>query len=74
MDNCKLHHSPEVEKLIEESGNHLIFNTPYSSPLNPIEYVFGLWKTRSETTCYEHREEILQRITDTFYTITPRMF
>lgn len=48
MDNCKIHHSPDTEKLIKDSGNELLFNTPYSPPLNPIEMIFGIWKRRSE--------------------------
>lgn len=71
MDNCKIHHSPDTEKLIKDSGNELLFNTPYSPPLNPIEMVFGIWKRRSETCSYCNREEIIKKIADSFKTITP---
>lgn len=36
LDNCTVHHVPEVIKSIEDSGALLIFLPPYSPDFNPI--------------------------------------
>lgn len=48
MDNASIHHNSEVKSVIDASGNALMYNASYSSPLNPIEYIFGILKERSE--------------------------
>lgn len=48
MDNVRIHHDLAVYNLVKSSGNELLYNAVYSSPLNPIEYIFGIWKVRSE--------------------------
>ena len=42
MDNASIHHVHGVTDLIEyQAGAHLLFLSPYSPDLNPIEEVFG---------------------------------
>lgn len=69
MDNASIHHNPDAESIINKSGNILYYNVVYSPELNPIEEIFSIWKCRSESSCFEGREAILQKITDAFKTI-----
>ena len=45
MDNASVHKN-EVDVLAEEYGCRVLYNAPYSPECNPIEMVFGIWKTR----------------------------
>ena len=40
MDNATLHYSKEMTLLAQKLGVYFVFNAPYSSKLNLIEYVF----------------------------------
>lgn len=44
MDNCSLHHMPEVEAAIRAAGGEVLFLPPYSPELNPIELLFSKMK------------------------------
>ena len=41
LDNCSIHHVPEVAKAVQDVGSLLIFLPPYSPDLNPIEELFS---------------------------------
>ena len=41
MDNCLIHHVPEVVKTITDVGALVHFLPPYSPDLNPIEETFS---------------------------------
>ena len=41
MDNCSIHHVPEVIRMIEEVGAIIQFVPPYSPDFNPIEMTFS---------------------------------
>ena len=41
LDNCSIHHVPEVVKAVQDVGSLLIFLPPYSPDLNPIEELFS---------------------------------
>lgn len=71
LDNASIHHDRDMESVILNSGNRILYNAPYSSPLNPIEYIFGFWKKRAECSHYTTRDEVLIRIKESFKTITP---
>ena len=45
MDNCSIHHIPEVREMIQEVGAILQFLPPYSPDLNPIEMTFSKVKS-----------------------------
>lgn len=49
MDNVRFHHCASVRELVAQSGHQLIFLPPYSPMLNPIESLFGKWKTSMRT-------------------------
>ncbi|MDH4154641.1 MAG: IS630 family transposase [Nitrospira sp.] len=48
MDNAAFHTSPHTAQLIETTGATLLFLSPYSPDLNPIEHDFAALKKRRE--------------------------
>ena len=44
MDNASIHRR-DVRELAERNGCKVLYNAPYSPECNPIELVFGIWKT-----------------------------
>jgi transposase len=44
MDNCSIHMTEEVERLIRDAGAILIYSAPYAPDLIPIEAMFSQWK------------------------------
>lgn len=49
MDNCSIHHIPEIVNMIEEVGAMVHFLPPYSPDLNPIEEAFSKVKSEIKT-------------------------
>ena len=45
LDNCTVHHVPEVVKSIQDVGALLLFLPPYSPDFNPIEECFSKVKS-----------------------------
>ena len=41
MDNCTIHHVPDIVQMIEEVGAVVHFLPPYSPDFNPIELAFS---------------------------------
>ena len=75
MDNCSIHHTDKVKKLLNDAGILLIFLPPYSPDLNPIEEAFSAVKYY-----LKDHDELIQSITDPlpvihsgFKSITPQM-
>jgi transposase len=62
MDNCSIHLDPRVRELIEGAGAILIFSSPYSPEIIPIEYMFSHWKS------YLKRHQ-LEFTTDNWYQV-----
>ncbi|KAH7826326.1 putative DDE superfamily endonuclease [Monocercomonoides exilis] len=46
MDNVGLHKSKKVTDLISSKNYEVLNTAPNSCELNPIEFVFGIWKSR----------------------------
>jgi transposase len=46
LDNASIHHTPVIQEFFERYKYHVIYSSPYSPELNPIEYVFGFLKGR----------------------------
>lgn len=44
IDNCKIHHNPQVLALLIDAGIEVIFLPPYSPKYNPIEEAFSKFK------------------------------
>ena len=45
LDNCSIHHIPEVIASIHDVGALVLFLPPYSPDINPIEELFSKVKT-----------------------------
>lgn len=72
MDNCSVHHVPEVESMFRDAGIPVFFLPPYSPDYNPIEETFSYIKSY-----LRKHDDILQLIDDpcsvvesAFYSIT----
>ena len=59
LDNCSVHHVPEVEQHFNEAGIVVIFLPPYSPDLNPIEELFSCVKYY-----LKRHDELLQAVDD----------
>lgn len=46
MDNVSFHKTKELRKVVEESGNSILYIPAYSPQYNPIEEVFGYMKSK----------------------------
>ncbi|KAF7373112.1 Tc1-mariner class transposase [Mycena sanguinolenta] len=44
LDNCRIHHTDLLQEVLNENGIMLLFLSPYSPDLNPIEESFSTWK------------------------------
>ncbi|KAK8815160.1 hypothetical protein WA158_003372 [Blastocystis sp. Blastoise] len=73
LDNASIHHDPGVAAKVSEAGHQLVFGAPYSPELNPIEKVFGFWKTRAENDLkiFTNLEDLVNKIGNHFRSINP---
>ena len=46
MDDVGIHRTLDVRDLIKGYGISLLLTAPWSCELNPIEYIFSIWKSR----------------------------
>jgi transposase len=60
MDNATFHKSPETAQLIEKAGATLLFLSPYSPDLNPIEKDFAALKKNREYNEHETLDTIVK--------------
>ena len=44
LDNATIHHSDEIVDLIRFAGAEVVYLSPYSPDLNPIEFYFNIYK------------------------------
>ena len=70
MDDASIHRR-EVAELAEEHGCKVLFNAPYSPECNPIEMVFGIWKTRVGKMMKVDIADVLTNIARCFEETTP---
>ena len=49
LDNVRFHHCTIVHECSQRNGHTLVYLPPYSPMLNPIESLFGKWKTLIRT-------------------------
>ena len=45
LDNASIHHGDRVVELIRSTGAEILYTAPYSPDLNPIEFMFGKYKS-----------------------------
>lgn len=71
LDNARFHHSESVRLCAESFGHILVFLPPYSPMLNPIESLFGKWKTLIRTVGVSmNRDELLGHMAAARYEIS----
>ena len=63
LDNARIH-KPHLKEIAERSGSRVVFNAPNSPAMNPIEQVFGIWKSRAypATKHLTNNDEILRTL------------
>ena len=64
MDNATIHKNSEFKKFVDNNkyNNNIIYNVPYHSHLNPIEYVFSLLRKKilsNDNTSYDNIIKII---------------
>lgn len=59
LDNVRFHHSALVLDCVQQAGHFIHFLPPYSPMLNPIESLFGKWKTAIRTNGVAFSQETL---------------
>lgn len=70
LDNLKSHKTDEVKQKASDNNIILIYNTPYSPELNPIE---NIWKDSKKDLCtklIKTKEESITLYTDKFNELT----
>ena len=70
MDNASIHKN-DISDLCQHYGCNVLFNAPYSPECNPIEMVFGFWKTRVGKLTNVDIESLLRNISLCFEEISP---
>ena len=62
IDNASIHKTKKFQKLIIELNLNIIYNAPYHSEFNPIEYVFSLLRKNIQNNINRTKEEIINII------------
>ena len=70
MDNVTFHKTKKIQELFEITGNNCLLTAPWSCELNPIEYIFGIWKRRIKVPRNVQPPEIKDIIQDGLLSIT----
>ena len=72
MDNVRFHHDTSIIEDIKHHGHYVSFTATSSCELNPIEYVFSIWK--SNVRSVEQTKsvlDIIEKLTKGFIDIQP---
>lgn len=72
MDNLSSHHRASIRALIEAQGCHLLFLSPYSPDLNPIEMMFSKVKARVRAGGWRTVDELLTAVWAALAAVTPQ--
>ena len=62
IDNASIHQSKMAKKLYKKNKMHIIFNAPYHSEFNPIEYVFSMLRNEINRNPNDTIEKIEETI------------
>lgn len=71
IDNAKIHKTKKVNNYIKKNNMHFIYNAPYHSEFNPIEYVFSLLKKIISKNISKSYLDIVESMLKLKNTITP---
>jgi len=58
LDNASVHHTKKFKAFAKETKIHALFNVPYNSEKNPIEYVFSLLRKVLEKSMFQTIEDL----------------
>lgn len=64
MDNASIHKNSNFKKYINETNLNVIYNIPYHSELNPIEYIFSLLRKQILSCDNFTRDNVIKIIVD----------
>lgn len=70
MDNAPIHNKERLKEIIEGAGHAVVFGPKYSPEMNPIEFVFGIWKRKVSQAIQTRdltEEALRQAITNAFH-------
>ena len=70
MDNVSFHKTKKIIELFNETNNTCLLTAPWSCELNPIEYIFGIWKKRIKIPRNIELSEITNFISQGLLSIT----
>ncbi|CAG9324611.1 unnamed protein product [Blepharisma stoltei] len=72
MDNASAHKTKLVKDYIETQGITVLCNAPMTPQLNPIEYIFSMFKWNLRRMPMSNDEALIEYIYDAFKRIRPR--
>ena len=66
VDNCQILN--QMREIVDGSNHYVVFNAAYSHELNPIENIFGAWKTKAErdVRVWTNQQDLLDKTADAF--------
>ena len=70
MDNVSFHKTNNITDLFAKTHNTCLLTVPWSCELNPIEYIFGIWKRRIKIPKDVELSEIPKVLEDGLKSIT----
>ena len=62
LDNARVHKTKSFNKIKEENKLNIIYNAPYQSKYNPIEYVFSLLRKQIQKYSNKSYNELINII------------
>ena len=66
MDNVRFHHSKNIQTLVNDSGNKIIYNVSYNPDSNPIEQSFNVIKNNVRSICPITEKQLISSIEKSF--------
>lgn len=64
LDNASVHHSKDLKLLAREEKLHILYNVPYNSNKNPVEYVFSVLRKHIQRSVFNTIDELDNIIKD----------
>ena len=65
LDNASIHRTKKFMKCVKDEKMHVLYNAPYHSEINPIEYVFSLLRKKVRK-CIINTKDDLIRLLESF--------
>ena len=70
MDNARIHHSKKCKQTYEENNIDIIFNIPYNSDTNPIEYLINKIKAHYKRTISNNIDDMNKNLEESIKLIS----